>query len=112
MKNLLLLLLVFVFILSSCVSKSNVLFKTDVDGAEVFIDGESIGKTPVKTKLSNAIWKDPDILIKQDGYNDNYYTIEKDLKVANLVMGLILWWPTLLYVWGPDENQFVRMVPE
>ena len=44
-----LLLLVF---LTSCVSSTRVSFNTDVEGAEVYVDGELIGTTPTQKNLA------------------------------------------------------------
>lgn len=101
-----------ILLLSSCVSTTSVTFTTDEPGAEVFIDGSSIGETPVQAKLSNAIWENPDIVIREDGYHDNYYELEKELKGGNFVIGIILWWPSLLYSWGPDDIQRIHMIKE
>ena len=57
-----------VVVCASCVTQTRVNFSTDVDGAEVFVDGEKIGTTPVQKKLSNVVWENPDILIKKEGY--------------------------------------------
>ena len=65
---------------SSCVTQTRVSFLTDIDGAEIYVDGEKIGTSPVTTKLSNAIWNDPDILIRKDGYKDLYTDLTKEIK--------------------------------
>lgn len=82
-----------VVVCSSCVTQTRVNFSTDVDGAEVFVDGEKIGTTPVQKKLSNVVWENPDILIKKEGYKDLYTDLKKEIKGVNLVSGLILFWP-------------------
>ncbi len=104
-----LLLLVF---LTSCVSSTRVSFNTDVEGAEVYVDGELIGTTPTQKKLSNAIWEDPDVLIKKDGYKDLRTSVYQEMKPVNLVCGLLLWWPSLLYVYGPKKAQHYILTPE
>ena len=50
-------LLLFSFV--SCVTSTNVTFYSDVEETEVYVDGQLIGTTPTTTKLSNAIWNDP-----------------------------------------------------
>ncbi|WP_296668351.1 PEGA domain-containing protein [Treponema sp. UBA785] len=96
---------------ASCVTQTRVNFLTDVDGAEVYVDGEKIGTTPVQKKLSNAVWKDPDILIKKEGYKDLYTGLNKEIKGVNLVSGLLLWWPSLFWVYGPKKNQSYMLMP-
>lgn len=98
--------------LAGCVSSTKVTFATDVDGAEVYVDGELVGTTPVQTKLSNAIWEDPDVLIRKDGYKDLHSSVNKELKTVNLVCGILLWWPSLLYVSGPKKTQNYILTPE
>ena len=100
-----------VVVCASCVTQTRVNFSTDVDGAEVFVDGEKIGTTPVQKKLSNVVWENPDILIKKEGYKDLYTDLKKEIKVVNLVSGLILFWPALFWVYGPKKNQSYILVP-
>ncbi|MGP1455793.1 MAG: PEGA domain-containing protein [Treponema sp.] len=106
-----LLLVMVIAMVSSCVTRTNVIFNTDVAGADVYVDGEHIGKTPVTKSLSNAVWEDPDILIKKDGYQDMYLGVKKEVKVVNLVCGLLLWWPSLLWVYGPTAHQHYLLSP-
>lgn len=104
--------LLLVSFLSGCVSSTRVSFATDEDGAEVYVDGELIGTTPVEAKLSNAIWDDPDVLIRKDGFKDLRTGVDKEIKAVNLVCGILLWWPSLLYVSGPKERQHYILTPE
>jgi hypothetical protein len=97
--------LFFASIFSGCVTSTNVRFSTNIDGAAITVDGENIGKTPTQTTMSNAIWENPDIVIKKDGYKDLHVDIKKEVKVVNLVCGLLLFWPSLLWVYGPKANQ-------
>lgn len=109
MKNKIIAIVCLVFFLglsfSSCVTSTNVRFESDVEGATVLVDGEDIGTTPVQHKLSNAIWEDPDVVLKKDGYKDQTFSVKKEVKMVNLVCGLILWWPSLLWVYGPKKVQ-------
>lgn len=100
-----------VVVCTSCVTQTRVNFSTDVDGAEVFVDGEKIGTTPVQKKLSNVVWENPDILIKKEGYKDLYTDLKKEIKGVNLVSGLFLFWPALFWVYGPKKNQNYILVP-
>ncbi len=104
--SILLVLIVLLSILSSCVTKTKVTFDTDVPGADVYLDGEYIGKTPVTKKLSNAVWKDPHVTIKKDGYQDIHTNIKKEVKMINLIFGWLLWLPSLLWVHGPKQYQY------
>lgn len=100
-----------VVVCASCVTQTRVNFSTDVDGAEVFVDGEKIGTTPVQKKLSNVVWENPDILIRKEGYKDLYTDLKKEIKGVNLVSGLFLFWPALFCVYGPKKNQSYILVP-
>lgn len=106
-----LILVILMSIISSCVTKTNVTFNTDVEGADVYVDGEYIGKTPITKKMSNAVWEDPDILIKKDGYQDMQLSVKKEVKTVNLVCGILLWWPSLLWVHGPKAQQHYLLSP-
>lgn len=106
-----LMLVMLASILSSCVTKTHVTFNTDTAGADVYVNGEYIGKTPVSKKMSNAVWEDPDILIKKDGYQDMHFSVQKEVKTVNLICGLLLWWPSLLWVHGPKGQQHYMLTP-
>ena len=97
---------------SSCVTSTRVHINSDVEGAEVYIDGQKIGTTPTEIALSNAVWEDPDVVLKKDGYKDLHTNVNKEVKAVNLVSGLVLFWPSLLWVYGPKANQNYIMIPE
>ena len=100
-----LLLAVMVMGVCGCVSSTNVTFNTETAGAEVYVDGELIGTTPATAKLSNAVWNDPDILIKQAGYQDLRTGVAKEFKPANAVIGLFLNAWAWLWCYGPKDQQ-------
>ena len=97
---------------AGCVSSSKVTFATDVEGAEVYVDGELIGNTPVTITLSNAVWKNPSITFKKDGYVTMDTYLQKEVKPANIVFGLCLNWPAFLWCYGPCEKQNFILPPE
>jgi len=88
------------------------MFKTNIDDVKVSVDGEEKGKTPTQAKLGNALWDNPTVVLTKPGYKTNEVVIKKELKVNNLVFGILLWWPSLLYVWGPAPVQYFEMIPE
>jgi hypothetical protein len=100
-----------VFSLSSCVTATNVTFDTAPDGADVYVDGSRIGESPTSERISNAIWSDPRVRIEKEGYETINSELHKELKGVNLAIGLLLWWPALLWVHGPVETQFFRLEP-
>ena len=97
---------------TGCVTSTRVRINSDVEGAEVYIDGQKVGTTPTEIALSNAVWEDPDVVLKKDGYKDLHTNVNKEVKPVNLVCGLLLWWPSLLWVYGPKQNQNYMMIPE
>lgn len=107
-----LLSILLVLTFASCVTSSNVTFYTDVDGAEVYVDGVLIGTTPATAKLSNAIWDDPTITIKKEGYKPLNTGLQKEAKTVNIVLGVIVDWPAFLFCYGPKESQNFMLVPE
>jgi hypothetical protein len=100
-----------VFLLSSCVTHTNVTIDTDPEGADVYVDGRPIGESPADQRLSNAIWNSPRVRVEMDGYETINSEVRKELKGVNLAIGLLLWWPALLWVHGPVENQFFNLQP-
>lgn len=52
-----------------------VTFKSIPDGADVYVDGEKVGKTPVTTKIRPS--KDYGILYIKDGYANREFKIKK-----------------------------------
>lgn len=105
MKKVLLLFLTCAVFFSSCVMSTRVTIETVPSEAEVYVDGKLIGESPVTEKMSNAFWEDPDILIKKEGYDDLRTDLDKEIITTNLIAGLLLWFPSLLWVYGPDEDQ-------
>ena len=104
------------FFFSSCVTSTVVRFNTDVDGAEIMVDGFKIGTTPTQYKMSNGFWEDPDVSIKKEGFKDLNFGVKKEVKVFNVVTGVVLSPFTLciplLWSYGPKTNQNYVMIPE
>ncbi|GAB6091218.1 PEGA domain-containing protein [Spirochaeta dissipatitropha] len=97
---------------TSCATSTQVRFETDVPGAQLFIDGQNIGTTPTSVKMSNGVWEEPAVLLQKDGYKDLRTGVIKEIKVLNLVSGVVLWWPAYLWVYGPKSEQYYIMIPE
>lgn len=66
----------------------------------------------MQISLSNAIWEDPDIILRKEGYKDVRSVLRKEVKPVNLVCGLLFWWPSLLWYYGPKANQNFFLTPE
>ncbi len=102
MKKLLSLLLVAAIFLAGCATMVRI--ETDVPGANVKINGQSVGTTPVVRNLSDAIWENFNVEIAKDGYKTFHGTLAKEFKVGALIGGLIMW-PLLLWTYGPQPYQ-------
>lgn len=98
--------------LTGCVTHTSVYFESNVEDATVYLDGQPIGQTPFTARLSNALWENPDVLIEAEGYQTLRTDLQKEVKVGNLISGLLLIWPALLWVYGPESNQYFRLVEE
>ena len=99
------------FTFTGCVSSTMVTFSTDVEDAEVYVDGSFIGTTPASVKLSNAIWNDPVITIKKDGYKIMNTQVKKEIKGANVALGLTINLPAWLWCYGPSKFQNFLLIP-
>ena len=84
----------------------------DVQDASVKIDGERMGSTPVVKKLSNGIWNNYEVVVEKEGYRTYRGPLKKEVKVGNLIGGLFLFWPGLLWVYGPNAYQYIELDPE
>ncbi len=105
-------IIMLVVFLSGCVSYTNVTIESNAVGAELFIDGRPEGTVPASVRLSNGIWEDPDIRLEKDGYITRHSSLKKTIQPVNLVLGILVWWPSLLWCYGPADYQYFNMVPE
>lgn len=112
MKRALAVVLAAVIFLSGCITRTNVSFRTSEPGAEVYLDHELIGITPLKHRISNGIWEDPDVLIRKAGYRDISTQLDKEIKAVNLIFGVLGWFPSFLWVYGPDSTQSYTLIEE
>ncbi len=109
MKKLLPLFLLASFTMTSCVTTTSVTFVTDPGDADVFVDHRLAGTTPAQKRLSNGIWNQYRIRVEKDGYKTLNDSLEKEVKVVNLVFGILIWWPSLLWVYGPKPVQHWKL---
>ena len=105
-------LLIFTFLSCNTIVHFNATVDGEpIEGAKVYIDGQLIGKTPVTAELSNAIWEEPIITIKADGYKTLNSTLRNEVKPAPLVCGVLFFWPIALWCYGPIEVQNYELEP-
>ena len=112
MKRAGLLALTSIVLFTSCVTRTIVVIDSNVEGAEVHLDYQKIGETPLTIELSNAIWEEYRIRLRADGYRELYGSLRKEIKTLNLISGILLIWPALLWVYGPEPYQYFDMTPE
>ncbi|MFP3960383.1 MAG: PEGA domain-containing protein [Spirochaetaceae bacterium] len=90
---------------------TNVTFYTKPEGAEVYVDDEPIGESPARKRMTNAVWKNPKVRAEQEGYYPRTTNVDKEIKAANLLVGILVWWPTLLWAYGPEKSQRIVLRP-
>lgn len=102
-RTLIALITIMAFVTMSC--STLVRIETDIPGAEVRINNKEIGKTPLETKLSNDAFKTYRVEIAKEGYDTLHTDLDKEVKAGNLIAGLIIIWPLLLWCYGPAPYQ-------
>jgi hypothetical protein len=111
MRKALVVVALFAALLSGCVMNTMVTIDSQPQGAEVFIDGKPVGETPTQTRLSNAAWEDPIVRLTKEGHRTVVDDLDKEIKIFNGIVGFF-WWPTWLWVWGPDNIQYYYLAEE
>jgi hypothetical protein len=105
-----------VFLLSTtfgCATSGKVTFDSNVKGAKVSLNGKEVGKTPFTTRMSYAVWENPDIVVKADGYKTVVTKAEKEGKIGAIILGYFLGMlPALLWSYGPSSYQYFNLYPE
>lgn len=107
MKKTLGILTVALLLLSGCSTLVNI--RTIPSGAKVLINGQPAGSAPIRQKMSNFDFKDYNVQISKDGYQTVYQSLNKEVKPGALIVGLLLWWPDLLWAYGPSANQVFEL---
>lgn len=96
------LLLIFSLLLTAC--STAVQITTDPTGADVEINGQPKGKTPLILPLSDFIGSSFQTRFRLPGYKDKYVELQKEFKAGTFVGGLFIW-PFLLWSYGPEPTQ-------
>jgi 1,4-dihydroxy-2-naphthoate octaprenyltransferase len=60
--------------------------------------------------LSNAVWKNYNAIVRQDGYMLKQVSLEKEVKAVPLIFGLLLTMVPLLWCYGPEPYQTFMLV--
>jgi hypothetical protein len=75
-----------------------------LDNYTIQIDGKVL-KPGDTIDLSTAVWKDYRARIQADGYRTEDKVLVKDVYVGRAIVGYFLFWPELLWCYGPKEDQ-------
>lgn len=96
--------------LAGCATLTQI--NTEPLDAQVWINQEPVGKSPVVWKLSDFILNRYQVMIKKDGYETFTTVLRKEFKVGAFVGGVftsgIMW----LWVAGPKDYYFFELVPK
>ena len=84
-----------------------------IDDAMVVVDGKNIGQTPHASKrVSNFVGSTPEIIVSKDGYAVVTTEAVKEVKPANVVLGVMLNFFSWMWVYGPKSQQNIILVPD
>lgn len=109
MKRTIALLTLVAFLLAGC--STLVRIDSNAPDTRVTINDEYVGKTPVQTSLSDDAFKTYSVKLESPGYRTLRTELRKELKVGTLIGSLLLFWPTLFWVYGPVANQSFELEP-
>jgi hypothetical protein len=90
---------------------SSVEIASDPSGADVDINGQSYGETPVDISLSDFDFNVYHLTLTKLGYQDKTITLQNEIKVGPFVGGFIFW-PFWLWCYGPQDNYRFKLDPE
>lgn len=103
------LLLVISIFFTAC--SSAVSITTEPPGADVEINGQVKGKTPLNISLSDFVGNTYKTKFTLPGYKEKYVELQKEIKGGQLVGGFFIW-PILLFCYGPESNQNFVLEPQ
>ena len=118
MKNFWKSLIILVFLVTTVTCTTTVGFnvydketKNPVPDYTIEIEGEKnvlqAGDTIV---LSTAVWKDYRARIQANGYIAENLPLAKEVYVGRAIVGYFIFWPELLWCYGPKEQQTFYLV--
>jgi hypothetical protein len=102
-------------VISLCVifmgCSSFVSIRTTPTDAKIKINGQVVGQGTVDKRMSNFDFNDYNVEISKPGYKTLNTSLNKEFKVGAFVLGLLFWWPELLWVYGPSPVQNFELDP-
>jgi hypothetical protein len=101
----------FAFIASGCAS--TVLINSTPEGAQVFVDGQAIGYTPVSYTDTGIVMSTRQVELRLDGYEVHRAVVRRDaeLNVGALLGGIFCLWPLFLWVLDYPSRVHYEMRP-
>jgi len=90
---------------------SSVEISSDPPGADVDINGESYGTTPVDISLSDFDFNVYHLALTKLGYRDKTITLQGEIKVGPFVGGFVFW-PFWLWCYGPQDTYVFKLEPK
>jgi hypothetical protein len=97
------------FFLTSC--STSVQITSEPQGADVQINGQSYGTTPVSLNLSDLDFTDYQLTLSKLGYQDRTVVLQKELKTGPFIGGFFIW-PFWLWSYGPMESYNFQLTPK
>jgi len=82
--------------------------RTVPDGAEVSINRQPVGDTPVKKELTSFIGNNYDVEIEKEGFETIETRMEKEMKVGIFIGGFFIW-PLWLWCYGPLDYYYFEL---
>ena len=86
--------------------------ESEPPGADVYINEQYIGETPVEKSLSDFVGNDYRVRLELEGHQEIRTELEKEVKADVLIIGLFLLCVPLLWVYGPEEYHYYKLKPE
>ena len=96
-------------VLTSCTS--SVQITSEPQGADVQINGQSYGETPVNVNLTDLDFTTFQVTLTKLGYQDKTVVLEKELKTGPFIGGFFIW-PFWLWSYGPMDYYNFQLVPK
>ncbi|MCL5267089.1 MAG: PEGA domain-containing protein [Bacteroidetes bacterium] len=95
--------------LTSC--STSVQLTTEPSGADVEINGQAYGKTPLNLNLTDFDFTQYSVTMRMMGYQDKTVVLEKELKTGPFIGGFFIW-PFWLWCYGPMDNYNFQLIPK
>lgn len=110
MPILLLFAVLAVILFNSCASST--LITSEPPGAELYINGQHVGKTPFTYSDTRIIGNTVDITLEKEGYIPlrTFFTRTEDVDVGAIVGGIFVW-PAFLWAMKYNPEHFYELAP-